>query len=123
MKKNIKGQTEPKTTKKILNNIITPEIKAAFTAKFPHLSGKATRKILRNMVKSYINPVGNGKLKNDNGIRKSRKERRQLAKKLKVPFEARYNGPVFVTKHENVTITTKKGKEKEIQVKTYHEVN
>lgn len=122
MKKNIKGQTEPKTTKKILNSIITPEIKAAFKTKFPHLSGKATRKILRNMVKSYISPYGKGDLKNDNHIRKSRQERRKLAKDLKVPFEARYNGPVYMTKYENVK-TEVNGKEKVTQVKTYHEVN
>lgn len=103
--------------KKILNSILTPEIKAAFKEKYPHLSGKMHRKILRNMVKIRLNPIGT--LKNDNGIRKSRKERRQLAKKLKVPFEARYNGPVYKVQYSNV-VNEDNGKV--TQVKTYHEV-
>lgn len=77
-----------------LNDIITEKIKKDFNEQ-TGLSGKAARKILRGIAKDALSPIGNNKGDTYNKVKRSRKDRKKLAKLLKVPFEPRYNGPVY----------------------------
>jgi len=57
--------------------------------------GKFGRKVIRNRIRISNSKIGKLVGTNPLGIRKTRQERKALAKKLKVPFEPRYNGKRF----------------------------
>lgn len=92
-----------------LNDIITDKIKKDFTAE-TGLKGKIARKMLRQIAKDSISSQGKNSGDSYSKVKMSRQERKSLAKKLKVPFEPRYNAPIFKMQYE--TVKNEKGYEK-----------